>query len=1009
MTRRANLPHHPGLIAAASLVALVAACLILPVGARAAGATFVTTGLPMPADAAPGADSGYSDFRPSGSPLSANGRYVAFQSDASFQIKGVRPDETNVFRKDRKTGKVVLVSRRTGPAGAGSRGRTGSVTISGDGNLVGFTTTDQLVPADTDLVADFYIRNVATNVTTLESPGTDLEVGDGSISADGSYAVFDTTSVVAGVDVNNKPDVFRRRLSDGTTDLVSRIPASATAGDNLSFAGGISGDGRWVSFTSGSSDLVTPFTDTNGAFTYDVFVRDMTDGSTYLVSSVYNDASTTANGGSGEPVVAGSPASAAEVKLSFSSNATDLAPPGTDGATDYSVYTRGLTSPASTLVSLNSGGENANSRAHTPSISNDGKRLVFTSDATNLGGPDTYYGVYLRNLVTNQTSLVSARNEYAVFGSLSADGRVAAWAETGATRDADPFIEGIFARTLPKGKITMASSPAGGKRMVLPGAGLNDATIDGPQLSQNGRYGVLTVYTNRLPGYRKGFAQTYRRDLKTGEWTLVSRATGKNGSPAETGSEGASISNDGNRVLFLTRTSLVPIDTDNELSAYIRDLKKATTSLVSRADGASGANADQAVNSAVISGGGNRVAFSTYSTNLGAPGGQEQVYLRDLAGKKTLLVSRADGEAGAAGNGDSGNPELSDNGQLVVFDSLATNLHPDDADPNRSIFVRHPGSGSTVLASRRPGLTGANATDTQSSPDISGNGRFVAWRSGDPDTAPEAGPWPIGTSQVVLRDLNSGENSLISRGPGSGPPGELGGASPSLNRNGSVIAFATNSANLISGLGGADRPAVMVRNLASGGQLSGPPAFGEVGSLASTGSLAPSISANGKCLAFVGLGYSKASGVFNDLRSGYVFAPVGGCPKPPAGGPTISAASMKPAAFPFRSKQGGRIRFRLDRKATVTFLVERKVAGRKVGDECHKVRPWNAGKPGCTKLVYIGRFTRRNLPAGVNVVRFRARVGKKRLGPGRYRLRLRAADRAGNSRFVPLSFRLTRR
>nr|HNH86779.1 hypothetical protein [Solirubrobacterales bacterium] len=88
MTRRANLPHHPGLIAAASLVALVAACLILPVGARAAGATFVTTGLPMPADAAPGADSGYSDFRPSGSPLSANGRYVAFQSDASFQLKG---------------------------------------------------------------------------------------------------------------------------------------------------------------------------------------------------------------------------------------------------------------------------------------------------------------------------------------------------------------------------------------------------------------------------------------------------------------------------------------------------------------------------------------------------------------------------------------------------------------------------------------------------------------------------------------------------------------------------------------------------------------------------------------------------------------------------------------------------------------------------------------------------------------------------------------------------------
>ena len=125
-------------------------------------------------------------------------------------------------------------------------------------------------------------------------------------------------------------------------------------------------------------------------------------------------------------------------------------------------------------------------------------------------------------------------------------------------------------------------------------------------------------------------------------------------------------------------------------------------------------------------------------------------------------------------------------------------------------------------------------------------------------------------------------------------------------------------------------------------------------------------------------------------------------PRPVSGHPREGRNGF--ATFATRCEQS-----RAFRKATVTFLVERKVAGRKVGDECHKVRPWNAGKPGCTKLVYIGRFTRRNLPAGVNVVRFRARVGKKRLGPGRYRLRLRAADRAGNSRFVPLSFRLTRR
>lgn len=886
------------------------------------------------------------------------------------------------------------------------------MTISGNGNLVGFTTNDQLDPSDTDLAYDFYIRNVATNVTSLVSPGTDLDVGDASISSDGSYAAFDTPSVVAGVDANSVTDVFRRKLSDGTTDLVSRIPFSATAGNSRSFAGGISGDGRWVAFHSDATDLVTGFTESNGAFYYDVFVRDMTNNNTYLVSSANGSTTTGSNGSSDEPVIAGSPGDASEVTVAFSSSSTDLAPPGTDTDIASSVYTRSLATNTSTLVSLNSGGENANSRAHTPSISNDGKRLIFTSDATNLGGPDTYYGVYLRNLVTNKTTMVSARNQYAVFGAISGDGKLAAWAESGASKDSDPYMEGIFTRTLPKGKITMASSPAGGKRFLLPGAAVNDNGIDGPQISQNGRYEVLTVYSSRLPGYRKDspYAQTYVRDLKTGQWTLVSRSTGKNGAPARFGAEGASISNDGTKVLFRTASSMVSIDTDNEVSAYIRDLKKSITTLVSRADGKNGANLDDWVDSAVISGDGKHAAFSTPSTNLGVPGGKEQIYVRNLVTNRTVLASRADGEAGAAGNGDSDNPELSDNGLVVAFDSQSTNLNPSDADGNRSIYVRALPVDSTLLVSRHPGELGANATDSQSSPDISGNARFVAWRSSDPDTAPEAGAWPVGTSQIVRRNIQTGDNALISRGAGSGAPADFGASSPSLNRDGSMVAFATNSTNLISGLGGSDRPAVMVRNVKTA-KLSGPPAFGEVGSLASTGSLAPSISSNGSCLAFVAKGYNKVSGYFNDLQSGYLFVVRGSCARPPSGGggPTVSAAKITPAVFPFRSRKGARIRFRLDRKATVTFLIERKAPGRKVGDKCRLPRPWNSGKPKCTKLIYIGRFTRKNLPAGTNVVRFKGQVGKKKLGPGSYRLRLRAADQIGNSRFVPLSFRLTRR
>ena len=109
--------------------------------------------------------------------------------------------------------------------------------------------------------------------------------------------------------------------------------------------------------------------------------------------------------------------------------------------------------------------------------------------------------------------------------------------------------------------------------------------------------------------------------------------------------------------------------------------------------------------------------------------------MRDLAGNKTLLVSRADGEAGAAKQRGLGNRT----GATTVSWSSSTAFRPTSIPmtptPAGAFSFATLVSGSTVLASRRPGLTGANATGTQSSPDISGNGRFVAWRSGDPDTA----------------------------------------------------------------------------------------------------------------------------------------------------------------------------------------------------------------------------------------------------------------------------------
>jgi len=982
------------------------ALLTTTASAAGRGKTFIVSGISMPKGAIPAANSGYSDYSNGGNPVSANGRYVVFQSSSDFQLPGVVPDRINVFRKDRSTGKIILISRASGAGGAGITSYTGFLSISGNGNLVSFTTGDKLDPADTDDNADVYIRNVSAATTTLVSSGTPENAYTGRLSADGRFIIFDTTSTVAGADANSSPDVFRQRLSDGTTELVSRIPGSDTAGDKSSYAGSISSDGRWVTFSSTSTDLVAGFTDNNGQYTNDVFVRDMDSGVTTLVSSNYASPTSGGNGGSEESVVAGTANSLADLEVSFSSYATDLAAPGVDDSGDSSVYLRNIGTPASELISISSSGENANSRAHTPSISSDGRRIVFTTDATNLGGPDNYYGVYLRNLDSTKTTLVSARNEYAVFGAISSDGKVAAWSESGTGKGIDPQVRGVFSRSLPAGKISLVSRPQGDAPFILPGAEVYSNQSNGSQLSQNGRFALIITSSYRLPGYRPDRAQAYRRDLKTGQWTLVTRANGRDGEPVPEGAYSASISNDGNRVVFLTNSSLNPADTDQNQDAYVRDISKGTTTLVSRADGASGVDSDESVGSSVISGDGKRVAFTTSATTLGVPGGDSQIYVRDLAAKTTTLVSRADGEAGSPGNGDSEDPDISDDGTTVSFVSYANNLSPDDPANIRSVYVRNLTGGKTVLVSRLPGLAGANSTLPQSEPAISGDGRFVAWRSEDGNLAPEAGPWPAGTYQIVMRNLVTGENSLISRGAGSGVPSDQSASDATLNRDGSVVAFESDSTNLISGLGGVNHDAIFVRNMTDGGTLSGPPAFGTEEDTPSTGAGYPSLSSNGRCVFFIASGSSPVSGIYNNLYSGYVFAAGGSCDAPPAGsgGPTITGASVRPARFSLRSKKGTRIRFRLDRKATVTFFVERKVPGRKVGSKCRKVRPNNKTNPKCTKLVYLGQFVRRNLPAGKNVVRFKARLGKKKLAPGKYRLRLRAADPAGNSKDVPASF-----
>jgi hypothetical protein len=116
-------------------------------------------------------------------------------------------------------------------------------------------------------------------------------------------------------------------------------------------------------------------------------------------------------------------------------------------------------------------------------------------------------------------------------------------------------------------------------------------------------------------------------------------------------------------------------DNNNFFNAFVRDLDESTTALASRASGPGGAGADDNSFAPVVSDNG-RVAFNSNANNLSAADndGVGNVFVRDALAETTELVSRAQGATGAAANNGSFLPTTSQDGRYVAFQSLATNL-----------------------------------------------------------------------------------------------------------------------------------------------------------------------------------------------------------------------------------------------------------------------------------------------------------------------------------------------
>jgi Tol biopolymer transport system component len=204
--------------------------------------------------------------------ISADGRCVAFASGASNLVDGDTNGASDVFVHDRVTGTTERVSVRSD--GTEAHGDSFNASISADGRYVAFESeASDLVPGDTNGKRDVFVHDRKTGTTERVSVGPDGRQADddvfaGSISGHGRYVSFDSwaTNLVRG-DTNGWDDAFVRDRATGRTVRVSVGPK----GRQAEFGGttpAVSADGHHVAFTSASSDLVPGDTGEQ-----DIFVR----------------------------------------------------------------------------------------------------------------------------------------------------------------------------------------------------------------------------------------------------------------------------------------------------------------------------------------------------------------------------------------------------------------------------------------------------------------------------------------------------------------------------------------------------------------------------------------------------------------------------------------------------------------------------------------------------------------------------------------------------------------
>jgi len=439
--------------------------------------------------------------------------------------------------------------------------------VTGITNMVGTTT----------LTSHGYTLDAVGNVTLLNDGGPGAlstrraSLSDGgvqgnggadnpAVTSDGRYVAFASAAsdLVPG-DTNGHVDIFVRDMVAGTTTRVS-VSSSGVQGDGDSLTADITEDGRFVVFESYAGTLVNG--DTNGV--NDIFLHDRQTGTTERISVALNAGQS--SGASYWPTV--TPDGRYVV---FESVAGNLVNGDTNGVND--IFVRDRQTGTTSRVNVASDGTQSNAISQVPSLTNDGRYVVFGSAASNLVAGDTngVYDIFLHDRQTGTTERVSLgsagaqSNGASYWPSITSDARYVVFQSFGSnlvSGDTNGTSD-VFIHDRQTGTTSRVSVSSAGAQ--------SDGSSDETAVSADGRYVAFeSIASNLVAGDTNAIKDIFVHDRQTGTTSRVSVATG--GVQAGGSSFDVASGSDARFVVYESAASnLVPGDTNGVDDVFITD------------------------------------------------------------------------------------------------------------------------------------------------------------------------------------------------------------------------------------------------------------------------------------------------------------------------------------------------------------------------------------------------------------------------------------------------------